>query len=289
MALFIDSEIWPNMLSNLKKNNIPTILINGRITKKTFKRWYFFKNFSKLIFNKFSLCLSSSKVSQKYLKKLGAHNIKFIGNLKFSQSENEKIFISKNLKKFISKKTIWCASSTHKSEEEFCGLIHKKLKIKYKNLLTIIIPRHINRTSDIKNQLEQMSLSVHLHEPKTKIDNKTDVYLVNSYGATKSFYSICKNVFLGGSIINHGGQNPLEAIRYGCNVLHGPNIENFKEIYNFLKINRLSKQITNQYNMVFYLKKLFSKKTDSFKKQIKLNSIGKKILEKTYNEIMLIL
>ena len=289
MALFIDSEIWPNMLSNLKKNNIPTVLINGRITKKTFKRWYFFKNFSKLIFNKFSLCLSSSKVSQKYLKKLGAHNIKFIGNLKFSQSENEKIFISKNLKKFISKKTIWCASSTHKSEEEFCGLIHKKLKIKYKNLLTIIIPRHINRTSDIKNQLEQMSLSVHLHEPKTKIDNKTDVYLVNSYGATKSFYSICKNVFLGGSIINHGGQNPLEAIRYGCNVLHGPNIENFKEIYNFLKINRLSKQITNQYNMVFYLKKLFSKKTDSFKKQIKLNSIGKKILEKTYNEIMLIL
>ena len=193
------------------------------------------------------------------------------------------------MKKFISKKTIWCASSTHKSEEEFCGLIHKKLKIKYKNLLTIIIPRHINRTSDIKNQLEQMSLSVHLHEPKTKIDNKTDVYLVNSYGATKSFYSICKNVFLGGSIINHGGQNPLEAIRYGCNVLHGPNIENFKEIYNFLKINRLSKQITNQYNMVFYLKKLFSKKTDSFKKQIKLNSIGKKILEKTYNEIMLIL
>ena len=289
MALFVDSEIWPNMLSNLKKNNVPTVLINGRITKKTFTKWFFFKRFSKFIFNKFSLCLSSSKVSQKYLKKLGANNIKFIGNLKYSQSEKEKIFISKNLKKFTSKKTIWCASSTHKSEEEFCGLVHKRLKIKYKNLLTIIIPRHINRTGDIKNQLEQMNLSVHLHEPKMKINNKTDVYLVNSYGTTKSFYSICKNVFLGGSIINHGGQNPLEAVRFGCNVLHGPNIENFKEIYNFLKKNGLSNQIINQNKMVFYLQKLFSKKTDSLKKQIKLNLIGKKILEKTYNEIIEIL
>ena len=112
---------------------------------------------------------------------------------------------------------------------------------------------------------------------------------MNSYGSTKSFYSICKNVFLGGSIINHGGQNPLEAVRFGCNVLHGPNIENFKEIYNFLRINKLSNQITNQNKMVFYLKKLFSKKTDSLKKHIKLNSIGKNILDKTYNEIMLIL
>ena len=289
MALFIDSEIWPNMLLNLENNNVPTLLINGRITKKTFKKWYFFKDFSKFIFSKFSLSLSSSKISQKYLKKLGAKNIKYVGNLKFSQSEKEKIFLNKNLKKFFSKKTVWCASSTHKSEEEFCGLIHKRLKIKYKNLLTIIIPRHINRTNDIKNQLEQMNLRVHLHEPKAKINNETDIYLVNSYGSTKSFYSICKNVFLGGSIINHGGQNPLEAVRFGCSVLHGPNIENFKEIYNFLEFNKLSNQITNQNNMLFYLKKLFSKKKDSLKKQIKLKSIGKKILEKTYNEIMLIL
>ena len=110
-----------------------------------------------------------------------------------------------------------------------------------------------------------MNLRVHLHEPKAKINNETDIYLVNSYGSTKSFYSICKNVFLGGSIINHGGQNPLEAVRFGCSVLHGPNIENFKEIYNFLEFNKLSNQITNQNNMLFYLKKLFSKKKDSLK------------------------
>ena len=114
----------------------------------------------------------------------------------------------------------------------------QELKNKYKNLIAIIIPRHISRTNEIIDQLKQIGLNVHVHEPERKIDNKTDIYLVNSYGATKSFYSICKNVFLGGSLINHGGQNPLEAARYGCNVLHGPFVENFEEIYNFLKKKR---------------------------------------------------
>ena len=235
IALFIDSEIWPNMLENLKEKNIKIILINGRITKKSFHRWFLFKNFSKRIFSKFNLCLSSSKISKNYLKRLGAKNVKLIGNLKFSQSENEKIFVNKNFREFISKKKIWCASSTHKTEEKFCGLIQKKLKIKFKDLITIIIPRHIHRVNDIKVELEQLNLNVHIHEPEKKIDRETDIYLVNSYGTTKSFYSVSKNVFLGGSLINHGGQNPLEAVRFGCNVMHGPNVENFKEIYDFLK------------------------------------------------------
>ena len=110
-----------------------------------------------------------------------------------------------------------------------------KIKKKFKNLLTIIIPRHIERIEEIKNDLEKINLKVHLHEPRSKINNDTDIYLVNSYGKTKSFYKNCKNVFLGGSIINHGGQNPLEAVRYGCNILHGPYVNNFREIYDFLK------------------------------------------------------
>ena len=285
IALFIDSEIWPNMLENLKEKNIKIILINGRITKKSFHRWFLFKNFSKRIFSKFNLCLSSSKISKNYLKRLGAKNVKLIGNLKFSQSENEKIFVNKNFREFISKKKIWCASSTHKTEEKFCGLIHKKLKIRFKDLITIIIPRHISRVNDIKVELEQLNLNVHIHEPEKKIDRETDIYLVNSYGTTKSFYSVSKNVFLGGSLINHGGQNPLEAVRFGCNVMHGPNVENFKEIYDFLKKNNISYKIRNQKIMIFYLKKLFSKKSNFNKKQSKLNLIGKKILENTYNEI----
>ena len=89
-------------------------------------------------------------------------------------------------------------------------------------------------------------MKVHLHEPRSKINNDTDIYLVNFYGKTKSFYKNCKNVFLGGSIINHGGQNPLEAVRYGCNILHGPNVSNnFREIYDFLKkkISSKNKQL----------------------------------------------
>ena len=289
IVFFIDSEIWPNMLTNLKKRNIPIMLLNGRITKKTFRSWFLLKNFSKFIFSKFSLCLSSSKVSKNYLKKLGAKNIKFIGNLKFSQSENEKIIVNKDLKKFFLTRKIWCASSTHNSEERFCGSIHKKLKKKYKNLITIIIPRHIDRIHDIKSELEDMGLNVHLHEPRKKINSNIDIYLVNSYGLTKSFYSLCKNVFLGGSLINHGGQNPLEAIRFGCNVFHGPNVENFSEIYNFLKKIKMSNKIITQNNLIYHLEKSISKKNKSQKKQLKVNLIGKKILESTYNEVIFIL
>ena len=121
-------------------------------------------------------------------------------------------------------------------------MVHKKLKKKYKNFLTIIIPRHIDRTDQIRNQLLELGLKVHVHEPKIKIDDKTDIYLVNSFGKTKSFFSLIKNVFLGGSLINHGGQNPLEAVRYNCNILHGPNVSNFDEIYQFLNKHKILKK-----------------------------------------------
>ena len=141
IALFVDSEIWPNTLINLSKEKIPTVLINARITRKSYNKWIKLKSFSKLIFSKFDLCLSSNKETISFLKKLGAKNIKYFGNLKYSQSENEKNEIDSKTIKFISRKTVWCASSTHNSEEKFVGLVHNKLKKKYKNLLTVIIDR----------------------------------------------------------------------------------------------------------------------------------------------------
>ena len=288
-AFFIDSEIWPNMYINLKKNQTPVILLNGRITKKSFNRWNAFPNFSKKIFQIFSLCLSSSMESKKNLKFLGAQNIKYVGNLKFSQSENEKIIIKKSLKKLINTRKSWCASSTHKNEEKFCGLVHIELKKKYKDLLTIIIPRHIERVDSIEKELNSLNLKTHRHESKKKIDKNIDIYIVDSYGKTKSFYYYCKNIFLGGSIIHRGGQNPLEATRYGCNILHGPNISNFTEIYNFLKKNKISYKINNQKKMIIFLIKLLSTKPNSKKLQKKLNLIGQKILENTYKEIKQVL
>ena len=289
MALFIDSEIWPNMLINLAKRKIPIILLNARITKKSFNRWIKLKKFSKLIFNKFNLCLSSNKETVKYLKKLGAKNIKYFGNLKYSQSENEEIQIDYQTRKFISKRTVWCAASTHNFEEKFVGLVHKELKKKYENLLTVIIPRHIDREKQIVDQLNNLDLNIHIHEPRTKIKKDTDIYLVNSFGKTKSFYSIINNIFLGGSLIKHGGQNPLEAVRYNCNILHGSNIYNFKEIYEFLNKQKISKKIYNLNQTVNILDKLFKSKKSKKNIKNRVNSLGRKILKKNKREIDLIL
>ena len=285
LALFVDSEIWPNMAINLHRKKISFGLLNARISKKTFKKWKMLPGFSKKIFSKFSLCLSSNYESKIYLKRLGAKNVKLLGNLKFSQSENEKLKFDHKLKKFMKTKKVWCASSTHKSEEKFCALVHKEVKKKYNNLLTIIIPRHIERVKKIENELKNLNLKIHLHEPKTKIKKDTDIYIVNSYGQTKSFYNNCKNIFLGGSIIEHGGQNPLEATRYGCNIFHGPNTFNFKEIYDFLKKKKISKKVRNKKDIVILLNKNFSESSNRNKIQKKLKLIGKKILNKTYNEI----
>ena len=284
-AFFVDSEIWPNTVNNLYNRKIPIILLNGRITKKTYNRWMKFPNLSRFLFSKFQLCLSSSYESKKYLKKLGANNVKYFGNLKFSQSENQSIKIDKNLKNFLLKKNSWCASSTHYNEEKYCALTHLKLKKKYKDLLTIIIPRHVDRVDKIKNELENLNLNIHLDYPKKKIKSNTDIYLVNSYGKTKSIFKICKNVFLGGSLINHGGQNPLEAAMYGCRVFHGPNISNFREIYGHLKKKNVSYKVVNQNHLTNLLRKKLDKKNYSKKSIKNLTLEGTKILNKIFNEI----
>ena len=132
-------------------------------------------------------------------------------------------------------------------------------------------------------------MKVHLHDEKKIIKKDTDIYLVNSYGQTKSIYNLCKNVFLGGSIIDHGGQNPLEATRYGCNIIYGPNVQNFEEIYSYLNKLRLSSKINSKSQLLKKLNNLFGKKNNSKKIQYKLREIGNKILNNTFNEINIFL
>jgi 3-deoxy-D-manno-octulosonic-acid transferase len=155
--------------------------------------------------------------------------------------------------------------------------------------LTVIIPRHIDRKHQIKDELIELGLKVHMHEPYTKIDRETDIYLVNSFGKTKSFYSIIKNVFLGGSLIQHGGQNPLEAVRYNCNILHGPNVSNFNEVYRFLEKQKISKKIYNHNQAANILVKLLNTKKSKINIKNKVKLIGEKILKKNIYEINLIL
>ena len=285
VATFIDSEVWPNMITNIKKKNVTLILLNGRITNKSFKRWKIFSTSAKNLFQKFDICFSSSFKSSNYLKSLGAKKVKYIGNLKFTQTEKNEEPLDKNLNNFFSSKKIWSAASTHNKEEEVCALVHKKLKIKYKNLVTIIIPRHIHRTNKIIDNLKNLNLKIHLHDSKKKIEKDTDIYLVNSFGKTKSFFKFCKIVFLGGSIIQHGGQNPLEAARYGCKILHGPNIWNFGEIYSLLNKYKVSHKIKNTNQLSFKVEQILKNKNSSKKIQLKIKEIGNKILNSTLNEI----
>ena len=285
VVIFIDSEVWPNMITNVKKKSISLILLNARITKKSFKRWKIFSSSAKKLFEKFDVCFSSSLQSKKYLKSLGVNKIKNIGNLKFSQTEKEEYFLNVGIKKYFLSKKIWCAASTHNTEEKLCLIAHKKLKKKHKDLLTIIIPRHIDRTQSIIEEVKNLNLKFHIHDSKKKISNNTDIYLVNSYGKTKSFFKICKTVFLGGSLIEHGGQNPLEAARYGCKILHGPKVSNFQEIYSLLNKHKVSNRITNSNEIVNNIDKSFNKKNNSLNIKTKIKNLGDKILNSTLKEV----
>ena len=289
VAIFIESEIWPNFINEINRKEIPLILINARMTKKTFLKWNNLKNFSKSIFNKFNLTLSQNKETMFFLKKLGSKNIKNFGNLKFSENKSIKdnnIKSKKLLKFFKSKNFVFGGISTHSGEEEFCGKIQTLIKYKIKNSLTVIIPRHIDRCADIIMRLQNLGLKVHLHSDKSNIDKKTDIYLVDSFGETNSFINQCNIVFLGGSVIKRGGQNPLEAIRLKCKVLHGPYTYNFSEVYALLRNLNLCFVVRHPNEVINHLNFTKNKKNKINKNFINLNSLGKKILKDNYNEVL---
>jgi len=286
-VFFIDSEIWPNMVLRIKKKNIPLVLLNARITKKSFQKWNFINNFSKKIFNKFDLCLSQNSTTSNYLKILGAKNIKKIGNLKFSESSSDlKYRSSFKIKKILKKKKIvFTAISTHRGEELLCAKVHANLKKKYKNIISIIIPRHIHRVKEIKEELNLIGLNVHLHSSNKLIRNDTDIYLVDTFGETKSFLKFSKIAFMGKSIHSYGGQNPIEAARLGNRIIHGPNIENFVEVYHFLKKHGISTKIKSYKDLEKLVIKFNRKKNYSNQIIKKLAYTGNQILLNNEKEI----
>ena len=281
IAIFIESEIWPCMYKNIYKNKIPLVLLNARLTKKTFNRWMRISFFSKSIFNKITITYPQNLETRKFLQKINVNKIKFLGNLKFAQNQHEvKSLDWEKLKFQLNKKKIWVASSTHKNEEIFCVKAHLEIKKKYKNLLTIIIPRHIHRVKDIIPAIENLNLKVICHSNKSKNLKNVDIYIVDTFGETNKFHEIASSVFLGGSIIKRGGQNPLEAARHGAKIFHGPNTDNFKDIYKLLKLLHASKKINTP-------KQLASSITFKKNKKIgmKIKNIGEKILKGTIKEL----
>ncbi len=280
VAIFVESEIWPSMFKELEIKKIPLVLLNGRLTKKTFKRWIKLKHFSYSIFNKIAIAFPQNVETKLFLKKLKVKNISFIGNLKYVNNDSKKYNINSKLKNQLNKKDVWVASSTHANEEIFCAKTHIQLKKKNKNLITIIIPRHIHRVSEIVNKIEKLNLKVAIHSLNPNNLNNVDIYIVDTFGETKKFFKISSSVFLGGSIVSKGGQNPLEAVRYGSKILHGPNIDNFKDVYKLLKSLNASKKITTPGELASLI---------SFKKNRKIGKkikkIGEIILKKTIKEL----
>ena len=250
MVVFVDSEIWPNCIVETKKKNIPIVLLNARITDKTLKRWLWFKKFAKKIFSYFDICIASSINSKKNLEILGVGNIKYYGNLKYISNPKKFKKLEKLTTDSLKNRKIWIASSTHKGEEEFCFKVHKILKNKYPDILTIIAPRHIDRIKEIIFKIKKLNLKTQIiNNDDVSISNDTDIVLINSFGSLNKYYEYCKNVFMGKSLnkklILEGGQNPIEAARFGCKIYHGPYVYNFFEVYEFLKTNKISEEISN--------------------------------------------
>jgi 3-deoxy-D-manno-octulosonic-acid transferase len=277
LAIFIDSEIWPCMFKILEQKKISLTLLNARITKKTFLRWSRLRNFSQKIFDKITIIYPQNLETKYFLKKLKAKKIKTIGNLKFTEHDNEKM---NKLNHKFKRRKIWIASSTHSDEEIFCAKAHIELKNKVKNLLTIIIPRHVHRVKEIKSKLEKLNLNVINHSSNKKSLKNIDIYIVDTFGETRKFHKIGCSVFLGGSIINRGGHNPLEAARYGARILHGPNIDNFKDVYKTLSNLKVSKKITTSKELSSVI---IFKRNKNLGDKIK--KIGVKILKKTINDL----
>ena len=289
LIIFVDSEIWPNLIFEIKKRKIPIILINGRITKKTFNRWMLVPKFARKIFNNFDLCLASSRESKENLEKLNVKNLKYIGNIKFAGKIEKNDLIDKNLE-ILRKKKFWCAASTHKSEEIICLKTHINLKKIYKEMITIIVPRHINRSIEINQLCKKYELSSQILSDNELIEDGKEIIIINSFGALLKFYKYSRSVFIGKSMIKKlqkvGGQNPIEAAKLGCKIYHGPYVYNFKEIYDLLKSYKISEEIHDDKDLS---KKLANDLKNSKNNQDKItNSIddlGQNILNNSIKEI----
>ncbi|WP_440918691.1 3-deoxy-D-manno-octulosonic acid transferase [Candidatus Pelagibacter sp.] len=280
VAIFLESEIWPSMFKFIKNRNIPLILLNARITKKSFDRWNKIRKFSYSIFSLIDKAYSQNLETNYYLKKLKVKNIKSTGNLKFIEHDSfETNQADKKLFSQFRKYKTFVAASTHNTEELFAAKTHILLKKKVKNMITIIIPRHINRVNQIISQINELGLNTISHRSKKKLDN-IDIYIVDTFGESKKFYKIATTVFLGGSIIKRGGQNPLEPARFGAKILHGPNIDNFRDVYKYLSQLKISSSINTPQQCANSI--IFKK---NMKKAKKMKYLGTTILKKTLNEL----
>ena len=286
LIIFVDSEIWPNFLLEINSKKIPLILLNARITKKSFLRWNFISKTAEKIFHTFDLCIPSSQESKKYLEKLKVRKIKYFGNLKLTSGNNLNTVNNKIL--FNNKS--WCAVSTHKEEDIFCLKTHLIVKKIHKNIITVIIPRHIDRAKNIKSLCKKLNLRSQIISEGDSIKDDKEIIIINSYGVIPNYLQYCKSVFIGKSLIKRlekvGGQNPIEAAKLGCKIYHGPYVYNFEEIYELFNKYKIAEKISNENELASKLSMDLNESDKIKDDKIKIiNNLGNKILNDTFNEL----
>lgn len=236
LILWMESELWPNMLTAIKSQNIPTVLINARLSDRSFKRWTRFKSTIKEMLGTFGLILTQTEQDRERFLKLGAQNVEAVDNLKYSAAplpfDQEAL---KSLSDSVHNRPIWLFSSTHDGEEEMACRVHRALKKKYDSVLTIIVPRHPDRRDNIKETCTNYGLHTTLRGNKKILPSaKTDVYIADTLGELGLFYTMSPLACIGRSFSRDGGggHNPIEAAQLNCAVLYGPNVQFQKQIYN---------------------------------------------------------
>ncbi|MCT4654700.1 MAG: 3-deoxy-D-manno-octulosonic acid transferase [Cohaesibacter sp.] len=259
MALFVESELWPTIMTELNHKDIPLIIVNGRMSDRSFQRWKKMPFAVNQMFANVPLCLVQTQEDQSRFRELGVQHVEVTGNLKFDApplSADEQDLT--NLRAAVAKRPIWVAASTHPGEENLFAETHKRMVMRLPQLLTIIVPRHPERGTELSEQLSKIVPQTVQRTSGQPLTADTGIYICDTLGELGLFYRLSRIAFLGGSLINHGGQNPIEPARLGCALLHGPNVQNFKEIYQALDASGGAECITTERDLIQTLERLFN-------------------------------
>jgi 3-deoxy-D-manno-octulosonic-acid transferase len=231
LALWVESEFWPNLLTEIGARRIPLVLVNARISQRSFIGWKRWPGLIGRLMGCFSLCLAQSETDRERLVALGAADARFAGNLKFAADALPFDQTALDaLKTQIGDRPCWLAASTHPGEETAIAAAHRALKAAHPVLLTIIAPRHPVRGADIATEVRAAGLNCALRSAGDAAAPDTDIYIADTVGELGLFYRAAPIAFIGGSLIQHGGQNLLEPARLGTAILHGPHMFNFQTI-----------------------------------------------------------
>jgi 3-deoxy-D-manno-octulosonic-acid transferase len=246
LAVLVESEIWPNLVLETKARDVPLVLINGRMSTSSFKRWRRRPGLSRTIFSSFDLVLAQNDELAERFAQLGVGRAIDVGNLKADAPPPPADLPGRRkLSAALAGRTVWLAASTHPGEDDIIAAAHLKMRAARPDLVTIIVPRHPERGPLIADQLKPTSLSVALRSEGKLPDASTDIYVADTIGELGLFYALSPVAFVGGSLVKRGGQNPVEPIKLGAAVLTGPNFQNFRDSYTALLRAGGCKQVTD--------------------------------------------